>query len=57
MRRLAGYVAIAVAPSAWMVVYGFSLAMLLGFGKRRLESAGVLWLVLVLVVMYGKGLL
>ena len=42
MRLLAGYVAIAVAPSAWMVVCGFSLAMLLGFGKRRLESAKVL---------------
>jgi 4-hydroxybenzoate polyprenyltransferase len=42
MRLLAGCVAIAVAPSAWLAVCGFSLAMLLGFGKRRLEIAHVL---------------
>lgn len=42
MRLLAGCVAIAVAPSLWLVVCGCALAMLLGFGKRRLEIAHVL---------------
>ncbi|MDR1924505.1 MAG: UbiA prenyltransferase family protein [Planctomycetaceae bacterium] len=37
LRIFAGCLAVAVLPSNWMVVCGFSLAMLLGFGKRRLE--------------------
>lgn len=36
-RLIAGCVAIAVAPSSWILLCGFSLALLLGFGKRRLE--------------------
>lgn len=37
LRILAGCAAIAVEPSSWIVVCGFTLALLLGFGKRRLE--------------------
>jgi 4-hydroxybenzoate polyprenyltransferase len=37
LRLLAGCAAIAVEPTSWILVCGFSLAMLLGFGKRRLE--------------------
>jgi 4-hydroxybenzoate polyprenyltransferase len=37
LRLLAGCAAIGVAPTSWILVCGFSLAMLLGFGKRRLE--------------------
>jgi hypothetical protein len=37
LRIFAGCVAIALLPSNWMVICGFSLALLLGFGKRRLE--------------------
>lgn len=36
-RLIAGCEAIGVVASSWMVLCGFSLAMLLGFGKRRLE--------------------
>lgn len=37
IRILAGCAAIDVAPTSWILVCGFSLALLLGFGKRRLE--------------------
>jgi 4-hydroxybenzoate polyprenyltransferase len=37
LRVLAGCAAIGVTPTSWILVCGFSLAMLLGFGKRRLE--------------------
>jgi 4-hydroxybenzoate polyprenyltransferase len=39
LRLLAGCAAIAVVPTSWIVICGFSLAMLLGFGKRRVEIA------------------
>jgi 4-hydroxybenzoate polyprenyltransferase len=41
LRLLAGCVAINVTPSSWLVVCGFSLALVLGFGKRRMEIAGL----------------
>jgi 4-hydroxybenzoate polyprenyltransferase len=41
LRLLAGCAAITVAPTSWILVCGFSLAMLLGFGKRRLEIDAV----------------
>jgi 4-hydroxybenzoate polyprenyltransferase len=41
LRLLAGCAAIGVDPTSWVLVCGFSLALLLGFGKRRLE-VGVL---------------
>jgi 4-hydroxybenzoate polyprenyltransferase len=37
LRIFAGCIAITLLPSNWMVICGFSLALLLGFGKRRLE--------------------
>jgi 4-hydroxybenzoate polyprenyltransferase len=37
IRIFAGCVAVHVFPSDWMIICGFSLALLLGFGKRRLE--------------------
>lgn len=37
LRLLAGCWAIQVEPSSWILVCGFALALLLGFGKRRLE--------------------
>jgi len=37
LRLLGGCAAIGVAPTSWILVCGFSLALLLGFGKRRLE--------------------
>ena len=37
LRIFAGCLAIGIMPSNWMIVCGFSLALLLGFGKRRLE--------------------
>ena len=37
LRLVAGSVAIGVAPSSWLLVCGFSLALFLGFGKRRSE--------------------
>jgi 4-hydroxybenzoate polyprenyltransferase len=37
VRLIAGSVAIDVAPSSWLLVCGFSLALFLGFGKRRSE--------------------
>jgi 4-hydroxybenzoate polyprenyltransferase len=36
LRIIAGCVALGVAPSSWILVCGFSLAMLLAFGKRRM---------------------
>lgn len=39
LRLLAGCAAITVEPSSWLLVCGFSLALLLGFGKRRSEVA------------------
>jgi 4-hydroxybenzoate polyprenyltransferase len=43
LRLIAGAAAIAVEPTQWLLVCGFSVALLLGFGKRRteLESTGV----------------
>jgi 4-hydroxybenzoate polyprenyltransferase len=37
LRLLGGCEAVGVQASPWIVVCGFSLALLLGFGKRRLE--------------------
>ncbi len=39
IRLVAGSIAINVAPSSWLLVCGFSLALFLGFGKRRSELA------------------
>ena len=39
LRLLAGCAAIDVEASSWLLVCGFSLALLLGFGKRRSEIA------------------
>jgi 4-hydroxybenzoate polyprenyltransferase len=39
LRLLAGAAAIGVTASSWLLVCGFSVALLLGFGKRRLEVA------------------
>jgi len=41
IRLLAGCAAIGVAPSSWLLVCGFSLALVLGFGKRRVEITNV----------------
>jgi 4-hydroxybenzoate polyprenyltransferase len=37
LRLLGGCTAIGVEPSAWLLICGFNLALLLGFGKRRTE--------------------
>jgi 4-hydroxybenzoate polyprenyltransferase len=37
LRILAGCAGLDLRPSSWIIICGFSLAMLLGFGKRRLE--------------------
>jgi 4-hydroxybenzoate polyprenyltransferase len=37
IRLVAGSFAIGVPPSSWLLVCGFSLALFLGFGKRRSE--------------------
>ena len=37
LRLLAGCAAIGVFSSSWLLICGFSLAMLLGFGKRTLS--------------------
>jgi 4-hydroxybenzoate polyprenyltransferase len=37
IRLLAGCAAIDVHPSSWILVCGFSVALVLGFGKRRME--------------------
>jgi 4-hydroxybenzoate polyprenyltransferase len=39
VRLLAGCYAVGLEPSSWLVVCGFSLALVLGFGKRRAEAA------------------
>ena len=39
IRILGGCFAVGVEPSQWILVCGFSLALLLGFGKRRMEFA------------------
>lgn len=39
IRLVAGAAAIQVTPSSWLLVCGFSLALVLGFGKRRAELA------------------
>lgn len=39
LRILGGCFALSVEPSQWILVCGFSLALLLGFGKRRMEFA------------------
>lgn len=39
IRLLAGSAAIGVEPTPWLIVCGFSLALVLGFGKRRAEVA------------------
>jgi 4-hydroxybenzoate polyprenyltransferase len=39
LRLVAGSAAIGVPPSSWLLVCGFSLALFLGFGKRRSELA------------------
>jgi 4-hydroxybenzoate polyprenyltransferase len=41
LRLLGGCVAIGVTPSSWILVCGFSLALVLGFGKRRTEIEGL----------------
>jgi decaprenyl-phosphate phosphoribosyltransferase len=43
IRLLAGCAAVHVEPSPWLIVCGFSLALVLGFGKRlaEVESPGV----------------
>jgi len=37
LRLLAGCAAIGVEPTSWLIVCGFTLALVLGFGKRRAE--------------------
>jgi 4-hydroxybenzoate polyprenyltransferase len=39
LRLVAGAIAIGVMASSWLLVCGFSLALFLGFGKRRSELA------------------
>lgn len=39
LRLLAGCFALDIVPSHWLLVCGFSLALFLGFGKRRAEIA------------------
>jgi 4-hydroxybenzoate polyprenyltransferase len=39
LRLVAGAIAIGVVASSWLLVCGFSLALFLGFGKRRSELA------------------
>jgi 4-hydroxybenzoate polyprenyltransferase len=41
LRLLTGCAAISVYASAWLMICGFALAMMLGFGKRRLEIDAV----------------
>jgi 4-hydroxybenzoate polyprenyltransferase len=41
LRLLGGCAAIAVEPSSWLLVCGFSVALFLGFGKRRAELASL----------------
>jgi 4-hydroxybenzoate polyprenyltransferase len=41
LRILAGTVGVGIAPSPWLLMCGLMLTLLLGFGKRRAESAAV----------------
>ncbi|HET7537567.1 MAG TPA: UbiA prenyltransferase family protein [Candidatus Didemnitutus sp.] len=41
LRIEAGCLALGIVPSTWIHVCGFSLALVLGFGKRRLEVVNV----------------
>jgi len=41
VRLVAGCAAVGVEPSTWLIVCGFSLAMTLGFGKRRVEVSNL----------------
>lgn len=41
IRLLGGCAALSIEPTSWVVVCGFSLALVLGFGKRRLEVSGL----------------
>jgi len=40
LRLLAGTVGVGIEPSAWLLMCGLMLTLLLGFGKRRSELAG-----------------
>lgn len=40
LRLMAGSAALGLVPSQWLLVCGFSLALLLALGKRRLEFTG-----------------
>jgi len=41
LRILAGTSGVGIAPSPWLLMCGLMLTLLLGFGKRRAEMAGV----------------
>ncbi|MDO4551853.1 MAG: UbiA prenyltransferase family protein [Planctomycetia bacterium] len=41
LRLLGGCVVLGVTPSQWIVICGFTLALFLGFGKRRMEIRDV----------------
>ncbi len=41
LRLLGGCSAIGVSPSTWLLICGFTLALMLGFGKRRTEAANL----------------
>jgi 4-hydroxybenzoate polyprenyltransferase len=41
LRVLAGTVGVGIAPSAWLLMCGLMLTLLLGFGKRRAELSAV----------------
>jgi 4-hydroxybenzoate polyprenyltransferase len=41
LRILAGTIGVGIAPSPWLLMCGLMLTLLLGFGKRRAESAAV----------------
>lgn len=41
LRILAGTIGVGIAPSPWLLMCGLMLTLLLGFGKRRAESATV----------------
>jgi hypothetical protein len=41
LRLLGGSAAVGVEASSWLIACGFALALVLGFGKRRLEVAAL----------------
>jgi decaprenyl-phosphate phosphoribosyltransferase len=43
LRILAGCAVLACQPSSWIIICGFSLALVLGFGKRRTEVVNLSW--------------